>query len=337
MAMWVTTVEIARKAGVSRATVDRVLNGRPGVHPRTARLVEETAKALRAAPGPRPAVQLERQARRRVTAILPAGTNGFVNELARAFENSRSPELDIFVRRSASFNVADAVASISAVSDHESGLLLVAPDAPAVHEALRRFRAAGVPVVMVASPVSGTDGYVGIDNRAAGRVAAQLVARFLGTQQRGTVGLLVGALSYRAQEEREMGFRAVLAQDAPGLEVARIDVASGNDADCNSAVRTTLREYGDLRAVYNTGGGNGGVGQALAEASRTEIVLIGHDLTDQTRQMLLTGVMDAALVQSPTSVAETAVAVMALLAGRESVAPVVRVLPSRITLRESLT
>ena len=41
-----TVHDVARTAGVSLATVDRVLNGRPGVRPETAEKVENAIKAL---------------------------------------------------------------------------------------------------------------------------------------------------------------------------------------------------------------------------------------------------------------------------------------------------
>ncbi|HHY50059.1 MAG TPA: LacI family transcriptional regulator, partial [Alphaproteobacteria bacterium] len=41
-----TVHDVAREAGVSLATVDRVLNGRPGVRPATADKVEEAIRAL---------------------------------------------------------------------------------------------------------------------------------------------------------------------------------------------------------------------------------------------------------------------------------------------------
>ncbi|HWV20199.1 MAG TPA: LacI family DNA-binding transcriptional regulator, partial [Devosia sp.] len=42
----VTVHDVARAAGVSLATVDRVLNGRPGVRSVTAEKVEEAIKSL---------------------------------------------------------------------------------------------------------------------------------------------------------------------------------------------------------------------------------------------------------------------------------------------------
>ena len=49
MATSVTITQIAETAGVSTATVDRVLNNRPGVNPATVQRVREAMKGLGAA------------------------------------------------------------------------------------------------------------------------------------------------------------------------------------------------------------------------------------------------------------------------------------------------
>ena len=297
MANWVTTSAIARQAGVSRATVDRVMNERPGVHPRTIRLVRETAAAL------------------------PA---------------EKQPKLEVVVRRSASFNAEHAAEAPSAVTDDMSGVLLVAPDAPGLHEALSRFRASGKPIGILASPISGTDGYVETDNRSAGRMAGQLASRF-NRADAGTVAVFIGSLSYRGQEEREMSFRTVIGPDAPGLRVETVDATTSDDATMAAATHRLIGQFQELRAIYNAGVGNGGIADALRQAGRDDIVMIGHDLTNFTRELLLEGVMDVAVVQSAESQAREAVSMMGALLRGSKEAPGARILPWEVVPRESLS
>lgn len=66
------------------------------------------------------------------------------------------------------------------------------------------------------------------------------------------------------------------------------------------------------------------------------IVLIDHDLTDETRALLPDGRMDAAVVQAPEAEAEAAAEVMAALPSDPDTAQRRRVLPWQIVLRESL-
>ena len=54
-----------------------------------------------------------------------------------------------------------------------------------------------------------------------------MLGRFLGTAEPKKVALFAGSLSYRGHEEREMGFRHILAEEFPNLT----DRRAARDAD----------------------------------------------------------------------------------------------------------
>ena len=78
------------------------------------------------------------------------------------------------------------------------GILLKAPDHPAVVDAVARLADTGVPTVTLVTdlPRSPRIGYVGFDNRAAGATAAYLVARTGGT---GPVLIASSSTSFRGE------------------------------------------------------------------------------------------------------------------------------------------
>ena len=82
-----TLVDVAEAAGVSLATVDRVLNHRPGVSPRTMERVEQSLVRLGYRPDPA-AVRLARGIQYQFCFVLPAGTNSFMNMLAGQVERT---------------------------------------------------------------------------------------------------------------------------------------------------------------------------------------------------------------------------------------------------------
>src|SRR3569832_2837613 len=93
-----TVHDVARTAGVSLATVDRVLNARPGVRPETQEKVETAIKALnfRRDLG---ASLLARARDLRITFLIPDGGNAFMESLtaaiARRVKQSRSARLTL--------------------------------------------------------------------------------------------------------------------------------------------------------------------------------------------------------------------------------------------------
>src|SRR5882762_810384 len=75
-----TLKDIAREAGVSLATVDRVLHNRPGVRPDTVRRVKETI-ARNAFQPHVAAAELARGRARRFAFVMPSGSNPFMQQI----------------------------------------------------------------------------------------------------------------------------------------------------------------------------------------------------------------------------------------------------------------
>ena len=298
--------EIARAAGVSKATVDRVLNNRPGVQEHTRRHVLTIVADLTGGD-----VAEVRPGRVLLDFVLPGGQNAFISELAREIERQADlrGDVDIAVHRLNGITPEEIAAKLGSLRPTTQGVGLIGLDSPSVREAVRKLVAAGVPVLTLVSDIShvGRVNYVGIDNRAAGRLAGYLIGRFL-PGSAGKVALIAGALAYRGHEEREMGFRHVLQESFPRLNIVAAREVQEDAARAYQEVRSLLTEHADLVAIYCIGAGHEGIARALTEAGRENaIIFIGHDLTEDTRQFLLSGVMDAAIDQNARVEAREAV------------------------------
>lgn len=297
--MRVTISRIAYEAGVSTATVDRVLNDREGVRVKTRDRVVEVANRLGYfGGGARTMVGDVRMA-----FILPAGSNSFMVDLGRHLldEAQARPQVSAQLHLIDGFDAGRLAAKLYELGACTDAIGLVGLDHPQVREAIASVQAQGVPVATLVSdiPASGRIGYVGIDNRAAGRLAALLLGRFVGERQGRKVAVFAGSLAYRGHEEREMGFRALLGEDFPLLEISRILEVSDDRERAYDEARRLLRD-GPPAAIYNIGAGNEGIARALQEAALTQrVVFIGHELTDSSRRLLLDRSMDAVIDQNP--------------------------------------
>ena len=178
-----------------------------------------------------------------------------------------------------------------------------------MREAIREAAAAGTPVLTLVSDIAQAPrlAYVGIDNRNAGRLAGHLLGRFV-PGSAGEVALFAGSLSYRGHEEREMGFRHILAEDFPNLRIVELREVRDDLERSYREAGSLLAARPGLRGIYNIGAGNRGIARALEEAGRgREVVFIGHELTEHTRRFLLAGTMDAVIDQNPRVEAREAI------------------------------
>lgn len=332
--------DIARLSGVSTATVDRVLNQRSGVRAITVQRVLKAAGEL----GYLMDGALPPQALRplRLAFLLPSGTNRYLGMLGRFIGSSQD--------RLASFNMRARVAHIDSfqpellaqhlrrIGREVDGIAFMAIEHPAVREAVDALAERGVPTVTLISDVANTRrvAYVGLDNRSAGRTAGFLIARFIGSR-RAKVAMIAGSLSYRAHEEREMGFLYLLQEQFSAIDVVGLREGHDDEAKNYRQTKMLLAQHPDLAGIYNIGGAPEGIGRALNEAGRQhEVTFIGHGLTPETRGLLIDGTMDAVITQHPQTTLMDCVAIFAnLRAGRP---PLQATIGSRteIILRENL-
>ena len=287
----VTVADIMRETGLSRATVDRVLNGRARVHDRTRAVVEETVARLRSggetAPKPLVADIALRVGRGMMgqmrTAWGKAGAQGAFHDLHGADE-------------------AVVLRCIEGLcKDLTRPLIITAKNSDRLVTMLSSARAKGKRVIALVSdlPADARDGFVGVDDRAAGQTAAFLIGRMLGDRPT-TVGVVLGNIAFRCHEDREIGFRTGLRANFPKVVIS--GEAQGEDsADLTrNAVSRLLADHPALGAIYNVGGGNAGMVDALRAAGRAaDMLVVGHEVNPVTMPLLRSGAMDFALAGTP--------------------------------------
>jgi LacI family transcriptional regulator len=296
--------DVARAAGVSLATVDRVLNGRPGVRTATAEKVEAAIAEI-GFQRDLSASLLARARDLRLTFIIPDGSNEFMAGLADAVARRKGSALadrmHIETLRVRALD-ADALArSLDGLDVRQCDCaVIVAGEDPSVQAAVDSATRRGIAVMTLVSDLPDTlrRHFIGIDNAAAGRTAASLMGRFL--PHGGRVAVIAGSLHLRDHADRLAGFRAVLAAEFPGI--ALVGPIEGHDerSETQTIVTDLLARHPDLAGLYNLGAGNEGLVAALEASSRAGTIrVIAHELTDPTRRGLLSGAIDVVLDQNP--------------------------------------
>ena len=215
---------VAAHAGVSIATVSRVVNG---VSNKASTATVARVRDAIAALGYRPtgAGRALRSGQSRLVAVLASNmANPVMPAIAAAVEVSlRGAGYVMVLCDTHDRPELQDEYLLEMRAQYARGLVLLgAVDSPV----LRDFARAGEPLVFVnrRSPVPGaTERYVGIDNRAAGAE----VANWMAGRGFDGVGLIHGSLSSSATAERVSGFRDALKERAMALPAKRIQSAAG--------------------------------------------------------------------------------------------------------------
>jgi len=311
----ITIQDVAQKAGVSVATIDRVLNRRPGVKARTVEKVESAIRELNYQPD-RIAARLARGREYRFWFVLPNTAGEFMNRISEEVEAAAKrmavERVAIMVKRVDVFDGPLLAKVLDSLEDGIDGVAVVALDHPAVRESINALVAKGISVVTLVSDVPGSKRahYAGIDNSSAGRTAAGLMGRFL-AGRKGKVGLFAGSLALRDHIERQFGFEQVMAHEFPDLLVLPVRESRDDTERSGELSKQLLREHPDLLGIYNVGGGTAGITAALETGGRSKhIVFIAHEVTEGSRRALIRGTIDVIINQDPGHEVRSAVRVL---------------------------
>jgi LacI family transcriptional regulator len=336
--------DLAKEAGVSTATVDRVINRRGGVRQPTVHRVLNAAERLGYHLPPE-ILATNRPEPMRLAFVLPMGANRYLQMLAetigRAGEEMKPFNVECQVDLVTSFNPKALADRLNSLAGDFDGVAFMALEHPLVREAVAALHAEDMFVLTLISDLSNSarSAFVGMDNRAAGRTAGLLLGRFIGApdEEHNKVAMFAGSLSYRGHEEREMGFRHILAESFPWLEVIGLREGRDDPASNFLQAQTLLQQHPDLVGIYNVGGASEGIARALAQAKRERrVAFIGHGLTRETRTLLVDGHIDAIINVAPEMLMRSAVRIFCNLRDGRPAASGVDPIPIGIFLSENL-
>lgn len=309
--------DVAQAAGVSTATVDRVLNGRGGVRADKEERILAAAKAL----GIDRALSLRPARTLRIGLLLQPPKNPFHAALREGFDRAArmygALNIQLMVQHLDPRAPAATAARIAELAGRRDGLIICAAEHPALDAALQGF-AARAPVLTVATDMaaSGRAAYVGPDDLQAGRVAGELMGLFL-RPAGGRVLMLRGLRENAGQRAREQGFRAVCAERFPSVALTLVLETGEDPEEAGRLVEVAFRQNPGLAGIYHSSAGAPFVVAALERLGRAaDTVIISHELTPNRQALLRARKLSAVIDQKPHLEARLAVETMARLLGR---------------------
>jgi LacI family transcriptional regulator len=337
-----TVHDIAREAGVSLATVDRVLNARPRVREQSVRVVQAAVEKLGYVRDVS-AANLAKRREYRFAFVIPDNKSQFTATIRDALADvskSSGPDRISVETILAPTDDPNATARIllGLIATQFHGVALMCPETPQVRDAVTRLKQARLAVVTMISdlPSSARDHFVGVDNVAAGRTAGALMGRFL-DQKPGKVLVISGSLASRDSMERRFGFDGILSERFPELDVLPT-IESRNDSHrLISIVRQILAAHKDVIGIYALGSGNAAILDVLraTDAIRNATVIM-HELTPVTRAALMANEVDVVIMQNIGHIIRSSIRVLRAHLDKTEIVEAQEIIRIEIVMRENL-
>jgi len=288
-----TITDVAREAGVSMATVDRVLNAREKVREETARRVYVAAARIGYHAAPLIAQRLH--------ADVPELRLGFVlHKEKQAFYQAFAAEIEAAVHASTriqgraiiEFSVSqspsDFVALIRGMRGRVDAVAASAVTHPDVTDAVVDLKNHGIPTFALLNDFAQgvRQNYLGLNNLKVGRIAASIIA--MAAHKPGRLAVFVGGYRWHGHELRETGFRSYFREYAPQFQILDTLVNLETRQLTYEATLDLLERHPDLRGIYCAGGGMEGAIAALREARKPgEVSLVVNEITPESRSALI--------------------------------------------------
>ncbi len=339
-----TIKDLSLAAGLSVATINRVLAGAENVRPATRQLVQDAAERIgfyglgaitgrvaAARPKLRFGVQLL-QPHRPFYQLL-------AQHLREAALACTEADIDLVIDHLEDLSPQITAQRARALAQNCHAVSITSAVHPLVSEAIADIQAMDVSVFALISQLAtaGTVHYVGLDNWKAGRMAAWMMHQC--AENAGNIGILMGNFRYRNQEMNEAGFRSYFREHAPEFTLLEPLPTFESAAVAEEMTEKLLQAHENLVGLFVAGGGISGALTALRSRVNPhgKMVVAGFDLMDTTRAALMDGSMDFVIAHPIAQLAQSLISGMQRAANpRTAKANHSTIVPFQIFSRENL-
>lgn len=246
-------------------------------------------------------------------AFLPKGVNSpfWLSLDAGAREEAKRWGAEVITRAPDRETDVDAQFQIieNMIERKVDAVLLAPCGAKEILPALAKLNAAGIPVVIVDSDIDRAQAralgvttltYVGSDNEAGGRMAADLLAKEIGAE--GEVAIVQGTPGHESTDARQRGFEGRLRERFPNVRVVAVQAANAERARAFSVAQNLLEAHPGLKGLFaaNDEMAMGTIEAVDAAGKLADVVVVGFDAAPDAVESIKAGRIRGSIAQYPS-------------------------------------
>ncbi len=303
--MAVTVKKISEISGVSRGTVDRVLNGRGGVSEKTRQHVERVAAQLGYKPNLAGKALAVRKKSYVIGVLLACEGNPFFDEVIDGIRKAESEiseyGVSVMLKTIKGYDSNVQIKAISEMQDQINALILNPINEPVIEDKIKTLVSGGLPVFAVNTTVENSSAlcYVGTDYFENGRIACGIMGLIL-PKESNNIAVLTGSEHILGHNQRVEGFRSVMNEKFPKWNLIEVFQTNDDDNIAYNVTKDILQKHPSLDGIYIAAAGTYGVCQAVSEEVNENVpIIICTDSVPETKLMLKKGIIKAAICQQP--------------------------------------
>ncbi|MGX5816714.1 LacI family DNA-binding transcriptional regulator [Chitinophaga lutea] len=337
--------EVARRAGVSIATVDRVIHDRPGLAPATKEKVQQIIRELNYQPNIH-ARRLSLAKQLRIATLVPERSKetSFWDGPLKGIDKAATEISQFGTVVERYFYDQDSISSFrqqaqQVLKSKPDGLLL----APSfIDESLafgQKLEKQGIPYVLMDSDLPGVDSlaYVGPDLAASGRLAAHLVSYLIGKDD----SILIVNISRELDDQhhllkKEEGFRDYFRTHRWDNQLLKININKTDPKAIEKELAVIFKQHPNIRVVFVTNSRVSSVAPYISQLDR-KVILMGYDFVKENIGFIEKGVIDFLICQKPLEQAYQGVMTLYHHLAAATPASKVTFMPIDIITRENYT
>ena len=299
----VTIKEIADLCGVSRGTVDRVLNNRGNVKPEKKALILKVIKEMNYVPNPAGKALAARKLKPTVAVVMPSVGIGFFDAVLEAMKKAANAYtmygMQVEWHLSKGYNVEEQCRQLSSLMGKVNGLILMPINDERIRQEIQKLTDSGIFVITINNDIenSSRSCYVGTDYLNGGLTAGALLQ--LINKNDLHIGVTLGSLTILGHRQRLEGFRQAISKN-PQADILAITEDQDDEIFSYEKNLAMLREHPEINTLFAaSSGGIYGACRAMMTCQKKDMTVIVFDTLPTTVEMMEQGIIQATIYQHP--------------------------------------
>ncbi len=303
--MKITMQAIADLAGVSRATVDKVIHNRPGVSD----VVREQIKDIIMETNYKP-VHVRKHLREdkpqiRIAIVMPELQDPFIRGVKSGMDTCyleyQPYGLYVDYYYTNSYDPQQTIAILMHLKKIPiNGIALHVLDNEQINHLINEFAEDGIPVFTFDTdlPATSRTCFIGEDPYRTGQIAASLLCKSI--DHEGEIAVLASSLTVSSCMTRIEGFSSYLKQYAPNVHIVATEETLNQHTLTYQKTTSLLKQYPNLKGIWNCVSHSEDMAQAVIDAEKSEKVkLISLSFTPEIIRLVKEGVIEYTLGLTP--------------------------------------